>query len=342
MESKRHMLEGIALMDQGEWRTALAHFEKAIEIREALPWRNDVESSWLLAAAWINRSDVLRVLELTEEAIHSLDWAIEAMQHVPLETNPGYANRLILAWINRATACGEADRMADALAGFSKAENLLGTWSGTPTPARKLIASMLHANRARVLLEMGRTVCGWQSARLAVDFLEISNELTDQTAEAAIKARGILCRALAMLLDQPDGVALAQDWIARATDSAEEALAISRSSGYRGAWIGDLVRYGAKIYRICQPHFLAEFVREWTIGDGPLTGDEALKREMAGELLLAQADLERRVRSAPHVTEIVTREMKTLSTLQIAQKELASRSLSHSESTDLPHFPCGR
>jgi len=327
MESKRHMLEGIAQMEQGDWRTALGHFEKAIEIREALPWRNDVESAWVLAAAWINRSDVLRVLGNTEDAIRSLDRAIEAMQHVPLETNTGYADRLILAWINRATACGEADRMAEALAGFSKGEELLETWGGTPTPGRKLMASMLHANRARVLLEMGRTVGGWQNAQLAVDFLKISDHPSGPSAEAAIKARGVLCRALAMLLDQPDGIALAQDWIARATDSAEEALAISRSSGYRGAWIADLVRYGAKIYRVCQPHFLAEFVREWTTGDGPLAGDEILKREMAGELLIAQADLEQRVRLAPHETEIVTREMKTLSTLQIAQKELTSRTL---------------
>ncbi|MEO5716603.1 MAG: tetratricopeptide repeat protein [Luteolibacter sp.] len=327
MESKRHMLEGIALMEQGEWQTALGHFEKAIEIREALPWRSDVESAWVLAAAWINRSDVLRMLGNTDEGILSLDRAIEAMQHVPLETNAGYADRLILAWINRATACGEADRMADALAGFSKAEELLETWGGTPTPGRKLMASMLHANRARVLLEMGSTVGSWQSARLAVDFLKISNDLTGPAAEAAIKARGILCRALAMLLNQPDGIALAQDWIARATDSAEEALAISRSSGYRGAWIADLVRYGAKIYRVCQPHFLAEFIREWTTGDGPLSDDGTLKREMAGELLLAQADLERRVRLAPHETKIVSREIKTLSTLQIVQKELTSRTL---------------
>lgn len=50
--------------------------------------------------------------------------------------------------------------------------------------------------------------------------------------------------------------------------------------------------------------------------------DEDLKREMANELLLATADLERRVRSHPHETEWVEQSIKTLRCLQIAQREL--------------------
>ncbi len=326
MDSKRHMLDGIARMNEGDWPTALGHFERAVELREANPWRDDPESAWVLAAAWINRSDVLRFLGRTEEGIHSLDRAIDAMSHVPFETNPDCASRLILAWINRATACGEAGKMAEALAGFSKAEALWETWGRGLGPERRLMASMLHANRARVLLDLGRTVGGWTSARIAVDFLG-NLEASDTVTEASIKARGILCLALAMLLEEPGGIELAKDWIAQATDSAEEALALVKSSGYRGTWVADLVRYGAKIYRVCQPHFLGEFIREWTTGDGPLAGDETLKREMADELLLAKAELEHRVRLQSHDSEHVGRAMSLLSSLQMAESELAANPL---------------
>ena len=132
---------------------------------------------------------------------------------------------------------------------------------------------------------------------------------------------------MAALLDEPGGAGLENDWIAQATDATEEALAIARSTGYRSPWLADLVRYGAEIYRVCQPHFLAGFIREWATGDGPLAGDEALKRQMACELLLAKADSEQRVRTRPHETEFVLREMKTLASLQIAQMELAAPAL---------------
>ncbi len=181
-----------------------------------------------------------------------------------------------------------------------------------------MMVSMLHANRARVLLDFGRTVGGWQSAQTSVDCLR-DIDVTPTVAEASIKARGILCRALAMLLDEPGGTDLAPDWIARATDSTEEALALVRSSGYRAPWLADFARYGAKIYRICQPHFLGEFIREWATGDGPLAGDETLKREMSQELLLAKAELEQRVRLRPHDTGHVQRALATLASFQRAE-----------------------
>jgi hypothetical protein len=321
MESRRHMLEGIALLEQGDFLTALRHFDRAVELREAKPWREDQESAWILAAAWINRGDALRFLRQQEEGIRSLDRAIEAMRFVPLAANPGYVNRLILAWINRATACGEIHRTDDALAGFSTAENLLAEWSGTITAERKMLTSMLHANRARVLLDLGRTVDAWHDSQRAVSLLT-GLEPVVPVIEAAIQARGILCRALAQLLDEPRGAEQAEDWIARATDATEEALALARASGYRGVWIADLVRYGARIYRICQPHFLGEFIRECLTVDGPLAENDELKREMARELLLAQADLEKRVQLHAHETEWVERAIQTLRSLQMAESAL--------------------
>jgi len=324
MDSKRHMRDGIARLEAGDWPAALGHFERAIELREAGPWRGDVESAWLLAAAWINRSDVLRFLGEPEQAIASLDRAIDAMNFVPLADHPGYANRLLLAWINRATTCGEMKLTDDALAGFSTAADLLAQWGESSSVERKLLTSMLHANRARVLLDDSRTIEGWRDSQRAVEILD-GLEPAAVVAEAAIRARAILCRALAELLDEPRGAEQAQDWIARATDAAEEALALARASGDRGPWVADLVRYGAHIYRICQPHFLGEFILEWTGAGGPLAGNQALRREMANELLLARAGLESRVRLAPHDTEFVARSIQILLSLQVAENGLADR-----------------
>lgn len=322
MESKRHMLDGIASMQDGDFPTALRHFEEAAAIRESQPWHGDPQAAWLLAAAYINRSDVLRFLDRRDDAVHSLDRAILAMDHVPLDQNSHCPDRLILAWINRATTCGELGRPAEALAGFSKAEELLEKWGITLTRERQLLASMLHANRARVLLDLGRSIGGWRSAGTAVDFLK-NLDPVGPVAEASIKARGILCHALAMLLDEPGGIELAHDWIATATDSTEEALALIHRSGYRAPWLADFVRYGAKIYRVCQPHFLGEFIREWITGDGPLAADDVLKKEMSRELLFAKAELEHRVRLRPHDTEHVQRAISTLSSLQRAEAALA-------------------
>ena len=322
MEARRHMLDGIARMRDGDFSTALHHFEEAAALRESQPWQDDPQAAWLLAAAHINRSDVLRFLDRHEEAVHSLDRAIQAMAHVPLDQNSDCPDRLILAWINRATTRGESGKPAEALTGFSKAEELLEKWGAAVTPERQLLASMLHVNRARVFLALGRSIDGWQSAGFALEVLKNLDPI-GPVAEASIKARGILCHALAILLDEPGGIKLTQDWIATATDSTEEALALIRSSGYRAPWLADFVRYGAKIYRICQPHFLGEFIREWTTSDGPLAGDEVLKKEMFCELLLAKAELEHRVRLRPHDTGHVQRALSTLSSLQSAEAALS-------------------
>ncbi|NQW99728.1 hypothetical protein HQ447_03650, partial [bacterium] len=220
--------------------------------------------------------------------------------------------------------CGEMKLTDDALAGFSTAADLLAQWGESSSVERKLLTSMLHANRARVLLDDSRTIEGWRDSQRAVEILD-GLEPAAVVAEAAFRARAILCRALAELLDEPRGAEQAQDWIARATDAAEEALALARASGDRGPWVADLVRYGAHIYRICQPHFLGEFILEWTGAGGPLAGNQALRREMANELLLARAGLESRVRLAPHDTEFVARSIQILLSLQVAENGLADR-----------------
>jgi len=316
--SMEEMRAGIGQMEQGNLAIALEHFDQAALFRDKLPWREEVQSAWLLAAAWINRSDVLRRMgdpELLAEAIDSLDRGIEAMSYVPLGEKEMYAERMILAWINRGTTCGEAGKVDEALTGFAKAERLFEEWGSEVSGRRLFLGSMLRVNRARVLLGAGKAWEGFEDARNAVGILR-ELQPNEDVAIAGIKARSIECHALALLLDEPGGAERVGDWIAEATDSAEEALKLVRETGLRDAWVSDLVRYGAKIYRVCQPQFLGEFVTEWVGETGPLSGDEALVNEMRNELLLARAEVERKVLLFPHDTGFVEKQIRILKALQ--------------------------
>lgn len=324
-ESTRRMVAGLEAMAREDWHRALGHFESAVILRERLPWRSDPESAWMLAAAWINRGDVLLRLNqpgLIDEAVLSFDRVIEAMAHVPLERNPAFVERLVLAWINRGTACGDRGDLDGALMGFEEAGKIISSRDSQMTAELRFMEAMLRTNRAKVLVAAGRSADAWEDVRAAIRILR-NFGTGPQVVTAAIKARCIQCRALALLLDEPGGAERVGDWIAEATDSAEEALALVRFSGHRDEWVADLVRYGAKIYQACQPHFLGEFVSEWLTGNGPLADDLALREEMKNSLLLAQAEVERKVLLLPHDTEFVEAQTKVLKLLQAGMAALS-------------------
>ncbi|MGC4014326.1 MAG: hypothetical protein QM755_07400, partial [Luteolibacter sp.] len=251
--SKQEMQQGIACLGQGDWHAALSHFDRAVMLREALPWQSDPDAAWGLAAAWINRSDALRRLEdprLVPEAIRSLDRGIQAMGVIPLAEKPIFVERLILAWLNRATARGDAGEGEGALEDFRHAETIFAEWGSTTTSDRRFLHSMLHVNRARVLLDLGRSTEGWSDAHAGVAVLRDLEPGEGLIAQAGIRARSVLARALAALIEQEAAAPSSdetRDWIAEATDITEEALAIVRRTGLAEPTAADLVRYGAKI-----------------------------------------------------------------------------------------------
>ncbi len=318
------MVAGFEAMNRSAWGEAADQFHAAAVDRERLPWRDDGESAWMLAAAWLNHGDVLQRTgepAVLPDAIRSFDRAIEAMEFVDLAGNPSFPDRLILSWINRGTACCDAGDPEASLADFSHAEAVLSQWGEQVTLPRFFLSAMLRVNRARAMILSGRALDAWVEVSSGIGRLR-SVAITPETAAANIQARGIQCRALADLLDQPGMVDRVGDWIAEATDSAEQALELVRATGFRGPYVADLVSYGAIIYRACQPHFLGEFVTEWLGPNGPLAGDEALKAEMRGILWLSIADAERKVLSVPHETEFVEKQTRIVAALQEGLKEL--------------------
>lgn len=315
MDAKPDMVAGIAALDQEDFTTALLHFDRAVALRKPLPWRHDPASAWLFAAAHINRSDALRKLMRPVEAIASLDIALEALQCVPLDLHPQCTRRVLLAHINRATALHESGNLTAARAAFDAAERFLLTHRSATFPDKPLLTSMLHANRALARMDDGDAAGAWQ------DSCEAVNALTEDSSppgDAAVKARVIQCKALAHLLETPDGSDLVGDWIAHATDTVEEALSLVRDHAIESEWTADLIRYGARIYRNCQPHFLGEFIHEWLGAGAPLSKDPALRQDMKTEILLATVRLEQCVRTNPHDTPLVQAAIRILESLQSA------------------------
>ncbi|MFD2256574.1 hypothetical protein ACFSSA_07800 [Luteolibacter algae] len=322
VDSSELVRAGIAHLEDGQWHAAIRCFDEAIILRQATDWKSNPADAWGLAAAWINRSDAMRAIGYLPDAIESLLNAIRAMDFVPLPDHPAYPERLILAWTNLAACHADSLQFQPAYRAFSHAEELLNTWGRDLTPTRRFLGAMVHTNRARLLLSEGNHIAAWQDASLAVETLR-DLETEPEAIPAAIQARGVLCTALAQLLEDPRSAELEQDWIARATDSAEEALILARSVEYQGEWLTGLVRYCAKIYRICQPHFLAEFILETCAP--PLFPDmsSSLKNDLLSELALAKSDLILRISGSSHETDFMQTQLKILRSLQFAESELA-------------------
>ncbi|WAC20658.1 hypothetical protein OVA24_04595 [Luteolibacter sp. SL250] len=313
-ESTRWMGVGFGAMAGGDWQGAAGIFRMAAGSREQLPWRTDGEAAWLLSAAWLNLGDVLlRMGEpaVLDEAMRSFDRTIEVMACIDPAGNPAIVDRMILTWLNRAAAFYEMGDSGASLRDFAKAEDLLDRWGEEATARRVFLAAMLRVNRARTLVLAARALEAWREAGDGISRLR-SIPTSGEASIAGILARSVRCRALAMLLDEPGGAEKVGDWIAEATDSAEEALAMVRTTGFRAGWLADLVRYGAIIYRVCQPHFLGEFLAEWLAGDGPLAGNPTLKEEMRVQLWLTLADAERKVLEYPHDTDFVGRQTRVV------------------------------
>ncbi|MCW1887556.1 hypothetical protein OKA04_22660 [Luteolibacter flavescens] len=303
------MQRGIRHLAAGDFTEALAEFDSVAGIRSQWPWQEDPELAWMLAATWINRADALQGAGSLQKALASLDLGISAMEHVPADAAPGVRERLILAWLKRAELCASCSDPLAAGDAFRKAESLL-----VEIPGNRELAMMLTANRARFLLDQGEVITGLADARRAVEMSRSLEAAGD--ASGSILVRSILCRALAALLDAPEHLDLTDDWIAEATDAVEESLGFARRTADDSGTIADLIRYGARIYRTCQPQFLAPFLKDVFHSGSALRKDERLLQEMRNELLLAQVEVEKLILLRPHDDAHVARQAKTLQAIQ--------------------------
>lgn len=226
------------------------------------------EKSRDLAVAAMNRGHALMQAGDLTSALTAYEEAVALLDELPVAENPSWANSLGAALMNHGHLLHRAHgtaRAGDALASLDRAIAVLRELpsADNPWPRRNLAGSRL--NRASLLLDLARPAEA-RADTLAALQLAAPHERTDLIdADLALKIRRALCDAIGQLLVAPgaDQDALASE----ASEFIDDGLALARFWTGRGApqpreLVLRLFRFGAQLYRLYQPHFLAEFIEE--------------------------------------------------------------------------------
>jgi hypothetical protein len=334
------MKRGIALLNENNTAslTASLHwFEGAIELRLTLPLQENSWYRYVLAAGWMNRGDVLTRLGSTEnlaEAVRSYDEALTLLRTLELESNPLFRKRLALAWMNRGLTLqeqGTSVSLRAALASLNEAIAVLRDPLALEFPEYRPILACGLTNRGSALLRI--TPPAPDLARESVDralaLIAPAEEQEILAAETGLKARHILCRAIASQLANRESKIPPEDLVAAATDAVDDGMKLARNWEARGEHrfrdlAGELFRFGARAYQMHQLHFLTEFLLE---NLDPSHSHDAFPADpkmlaAAGEAIVrAVAELQRDGFQSLN-TPSFDRVLKTLRRLRITQTRL--------------------
>ena len=242
-----------------------------------------------LGVAWMNRGHTLMqrsdAPSLTD-ALAAYDHAIAVLCRLPANENPSWTNSLGAALMNRGQLLHRlhgVKQAAFALGTFTEAETILHPLVPaienpaakienlpSPWPRRNLAGTQL--NRASLLLDLAEYSTAASTTRHALA-LTAPYEHTDAVdADLTLKIRRCLCDALGQLIVEPetDQNAIATE----ASDLVDDALALIRHWTARHAAVFAplalrFFRYGTQLYRLHQPHFLADFIEENIFNSGP-------------------------------------------------------------------------
>lgn len=266
-------LRGIARMKEGTPQAlseALQCFEQAILLRAPLPLKDRPLFRWGLTAGWMNRGDVLTRLggeECLREALRSYDVAIAHLHRLPLDADPAFRWRLGVAWINRGIteqALAGTNALPNPLHCFENALTVMRGQEESTRPDYQQVMAAAWMNRANALLQKGEIRSAYDSAEKAIQHSRTFESTTPNALAAGIKARHILCQAVAHLLEVPGDKdsSEAERWIHAATDAVEEAMNLTKDDSSFTQLREELFHFGCRIYRAFQPHFLAEFLND--------------------------------------------------------------------------------
>ena len=266
------MKRGIALLNENTGASltaAVALFDRALEIRRATFASGDHWAAYLTAASWMNRGDALTRLaqpEGLEEAVRSYDEAIALMREVPLEINPLYRRRLAIAWMNRGITLQQRGTESDMVAAIESFEQGIAVVRDHPDHVLLLAGAWMNRANALLRITPPRAEDAHASALNALH-LTVETETQDVlAAETSLKSRYIICQAVAERLAASPGED-ATELTSAATDALEEGMRLAQhweASGEKcfRPLLADFFRFGLAAYRLNQPHFVAEFVRE--------------------------------------------------------------------------------
>jgi tetratricopeptide (TPR) repeat protein len=329
---------GQSLEAAGRGTEALAAYDEAIRILQAAP-SDDFETRRQLGVVWMNRGNALQRLALAmtddaareplAKAVAAYDEAIAFFQTLPLDT-PAHRNHLGAAFLNRGHALLVHAELPLAIGSFEQAIAHLAELPLDEHPSYRLNLAGAWTNLAHIELETSPSRARID-AQTALSLVEAAAPEELIFAEMSLRARRALISALGKLLvaaevaREPitalaseagdaidDGLALARQWEARGTDRLRP-LALR------------LFRFGAQLYRVHQPHFLADFLLE---NIDPETGGTAFAqdpdfRATATEALQEALQELQRPRLLISGSRDAERALDTARSLRAAQQRLA-------------------
>lgn len=325
-----HANRGICLLThtgQELLPAALEDFDRAIALRRQAPL--DAGNRWGLAAGLMNRGDVLQRLGGNDhEARAAYDEAVAHLEILQPFKSPAVLQRLALAWSNRGLVAEDPDQARRC---FDRCLGLLAMQENLP---QLLTRGSALLNRGRQVLSIEADApAAAADAREAMALLASHARDDAAAAEQSLHARHLLARALCSWLDgdrrTPD---LTDDWIATATDTVEEALALERHWSRKGvahlrSLALELFQLGLEVYRVCQPHFLAEFILESLdpeVSTGAPSDDPAFQQAAALALHRALNEAARRAAAATLDPAELEKQTTILAALRAADLRLAA------------------
>ena len=136
-------------------------------------------------------------------------------------------------------------------------------------PENRPVLACALMNRGNVLLRLTppEPVRARESAEQALALVADAEDQELLAAETGLKARHILCRAIASQLADGAGPIAPDDLVAAATDAVDDGMKLARHWEARGErrfrdLAVELFRFGARAYQMHQSHFLTEFLLE--------------------------------------------------------------------------------
>ena len=273
------MEDGIRLMDAPQPEAAAAAlecFDRALDLRRALPVERSPMLRYGLAACWLNRAEILMRLGSPEQiklALCAYDEAIALLRDLPLHEDALFPRRLAIAHQNRGIALRSQNPPAIAAAHeeFSKAIQILEHKTAFRINDRLYLLAAVWMNLADTRLAgagSGSEQLAAEAARRAISLIT-GLEFNDvYAAEIGMKARHVLCRAIALRLSQiTNSHHTVPQEVHEATDAADGGLALERRWEEKGVdrfrkIAHDLFLFGIRVYGKYQPQFLHEFVSE--------------------------------------------------------------------------------
>lgn len=302
---------------------SLRAYDTAIALFETLPYETDPTFRNHLGAVWLNRGHALLVAEDLEAAAHAFEQSVALLQALPVDTDPYYRLNLAGALTNLA----HATYVAKPPRALAAARTALATLREVER-AHEAFAAMSLRTRRTLVMAIGEILRHGISVPAATP--PSGTGVPPVNESASPSSRPTSPAPAASACATPAEIA------AEATDAIEEGLALTREFESQGnaalrPLASRLFRLGAQIYRVHQPHFVAEFVLETL--SAPTLGADADFRATAGEALAdTLADLNR-----PQLfmagTEDSDRRREIAQSLRDAQERLSTLSSPPSATT---------